>query len=105
MTPAIAEIKIDRRARRVIVVGGDGHDRVLDATQLRRACPCAQCRLSSRRGCHVEPTERVHVEQLQPMGYGVQIGFSDGHAQGIYPWPYLLALASDASEPGGAPAP
>ncbi len=101
MTPPISEIKIDRRARSVIVVGDDGHDRVLDATQLRRACPCAQCRLLRRQGCHVEPVERVQVEQLQSMGYGVQIGFSDGHARGIYPWRYLLELASGAPEPDG----
>jgi DUF971 family protein len=29
---------------------------------------------------------------MQPMGYGMQIVFSDGHAQGIYPWEYLKRL-------------
>jgi len=101
MIAAITEIKVDCRARSVIVAGGDGHDRVLDATQLRRACPCAQCRLLRRQGRHVEPIERVQVAQLQSMGYGVQIGFSDGHAQGIYPWRYLLELASGTLGTGG----
>ncbi|MFP4903907.1 gamma-butyrobetaine hydroxylase-like domain-containing protein, partial [Paraburkholderia sp. BR14261] len=29
---------------------------------------------------------------IEPMGYGVQLAFSDGHARGIYPWTYLEQL-------------
>jgi DUF971 family protein len=36
---------------------------------------------------------RVAIVDVQPMGYGVQIVFSDGHAQGIYPWDYLAGIA------------
>ena len=39
----------------------------------------------------------VAVFGIQPMGYGIQLVFSDGHAQGIYPWAYLDALAPRAS--------
>lgn len=32
------------------------------------------------------------IAQLQPMGYGVRIVFTDGHARGIFPWRYLAEL-------------
>ncbi|MCP2087613.1 UNVERIFIED_ORG: DUF971 family protein [Paraburkholderia sediminicola] len=39
----------------------------------------------------IEP--HLAIVDMQPMGYGVQIAFSDGHAQGIYPWDYLAGIA------------
>jgi len=34
---------------------------------------------------------------IHSMAYGVQLIFSDGHAQGIYPWPFLEALGTVAA--------
>jgi DUF971 family protein len=37
--------------------------------------------------------EGVTIQSLSPMGqYGLNIGFSDGHGRGIYPWSYLDEL-------------
>lgn len=67
----------------------DGQCQSLDPGRLRAACRCAACR--------GKPSEAgpgdTQIVALGEMGYGVQIVFSDGHDRGIYPWPYLQALA------------
>ena len=35
----------------------------------------------------------VFVTHAEPMGYGVQLVFSDQHARGIFPWRYFDELA------------
>jgi len=59
---------------------------------LRRACPCAVCRRVRLSGSLVQASEDLSLLELHSMGYGVQLVFSDGHAQGIFPWPYLEQL-------------
>ncbi|TAL94159.1 MAG: DUF971 domain-containing protein [Paraburkholderia sp.] len=63
---------------------------------LRSACPCAACRRVRIAGDEVRAAEGVAVVDIQSMAYGVQLVFSDGHAQGIFPWAFLEALGSDA---------
>jgi DUF971 family protein len=89
------EIKIDRELRRIVVTWTNGEERGLNATRLRRACKCAQCRRIRLSGGTVEAPARIAIEGLQAMGYGVQIEFSDGHARGIYPWRYLSELSAE----------
>ncbi|MFA5495332.1 MAG: gamma-butyrobetaine hydroxylase-like domain-containing protein [Porticoccaceae bacterium] len=61
--------------------------------RLRGACPCAKCRAARLQG-HIPLVEGgVRLEAINPMGYGVQLVFSDGHDRGIYPWVYLRSLA------------
>ncbi len=93
---APAEIKIDQRSRRIVVTWSNDNEQQLDASQLRRACMCAQCRRIRLSGDTVEAPAQIAIEGLQPMGYGVQIEFSDGHARGIYPWQYLSELSAQA---------
>jgi len=38
-------------------------------------------------------TESAEVATLSLMGNAVQIVFADGHDRGIFPWPYLYAIA------------
>ncbi len=66
----------------------------LPAELLWRECPSAQ----GRRRRMDEPSRPapvgVSIMSVQPIGnYGVNIGFSDGHARGIFPWTFLIALA------------
>lgn len=91
---APAEIKIDRQSRRIVLTWSTGDERLFDASQLRRACMCAQCRRIRLSGGTVDAPAEIKIEGLQPMGYGVQIEFSDGHARGIYPWQYLSELSA-----------
>ena len=96
MTSAPVEIKIDRREQTLTLLWPDGGTHALDAALLRRACPCAECRLTRLMGGHIHVAARTEIGKLEPMGYGVQIGFSDGHARGIYPWSYLSSLAVES---------
>lgn len=59
---------------------------------LRGACPCAGCRRRRIETGATTHAQDVVVTEIQPMGYGVQLVFSDGHDRGIFPWPYLHAL-------------
>jgi DUF971 family protein len=64
---------------------------------LRRACPCAACRRIRLAAGLVRALEDVEILDIHSMAYGVQLVFSDGHAQGIFPWPFLEALGSVAA--------
>lgn len=63
---------------------------------LRRACPCSACRSTRLAGGVIDVADDVTVREIAPMGYGVQLVFSDGHDRGIFPWPWF-----EASSAGG----
>ncbi|MGE8149831.1 DUF971 domain-containing protein [Pseudomonas vancouverensis] len=70
----------------------DGREQRLNHAELRRQCPCSQCRAFRLRGLVPLVDDRVQVIELNAQGYGVQLVFSDGHERGIYPWAYLSQL-------------
>lgn len=70
----------------------DGREQRLDHAQLRRQCPCSQCRAFHLQGLAVQVDSRVRVVGVNVQGYGVQLVFSDGHERGIFPWAYLAGL-------------
>jgi len=76
----------------------DGREQVLGHAQLRRQCPCSQCRAFRLRGLNPLVDDRVRVIELNPQGYGLQLVFSDGHERGIYPWAYLVQLGCETTE-------
>lgn len=68
----------------------------LAATRLRTACRCAQCVRARADGLFPLSFEGIAIERVSPIGsYGINIGFSDGHARGIYPWAYLSQLLKE----------
>ena len=85
----------------------NGERAEISAGQLRAACRCAWCTRARIEGSFPAVFDGVAIERLDPVGdYAINIAFSDGHARGIYPWPYLRAIA--AGDPAGrasAPAP
>lgn len=88
-----SEVLLDRVARLLTLRWPDGDERTIAHAQLREACPCAECRRLRLVDDEVRAPQSVVVTDLQSMGYGVRIVFSDGHARGIYPWAYLAQLA------------
>lgn len=62
---------------------------------LRQACLCAFCRAERLRGREVQADADIRVIAVRPMGYGVQLVFSDGHDRGIYPWSLLAELVDE----------
>lgn len=71
----------------------DGREQVLGHAELRRQCPCSQCRAFRLQGLNPLVDDRIQVIELNAQGYGVQLVFSDGHDRGIYPWAYLAKLS------------
>jgi DUF971 family protein len=76
----------------------DGREQWLGHAELRRQCPCSQCRAFRLQGLTVKVDPRIRVVELNAQGYGVQLVFSDGHERGIYPWPYLAQLICESIE-------
>lgn len=65
----------------------------LDHAALREACRCAECHFKRHHGLLIDAPRDVRITAIAPVGYGVQLVFSDGHARGIFPWAYLAQLA------------
>ncbi len=76
----------------------DGREQRLDHAQLRRQCPCSQCRAFRLQGLTVKVDPRIRVVGLNAQGYGLQLIFSDGHERGIYPWHYLAQLGLETTQ-------
>ena len=84
------------------ITWSDGRRSVYPPRLLRDACPCATCR-EQRAAPRPPPLLPVlapaelaplAVTSMRPVGqYAYAIGFSDGHASGIYTFEYLRELA------------
>lgn len=89
----------------ILVWPGGLHQR-LPLASLRRACPCAGCRRTRMNGNAGEQLREssgdtthddLTLTAIAPMGYGVQLTFSDGHNRGIFPWAWLERFAEARS--------
>lgn len=121
--PAPVPTKLDlKRDERLRVEWSDGRETTFAIAELRRLCPCAECKIA-RDGVdphqlfrRAEPEaarkprslnvlkasqigrKQVAVERAEPIGnYAIKLYFDDGHASGIYSWAYLLELAEAKS--------
>ena len=88
---------IENRARDGILAvrwaGGSEH--AFTHAELRAACPCSECRALRRAGAIVEAAPEVRLTVIEPAGTNaLNLGFSDGHARGIYPFALLAELAA-----------
>ena len=90
-------IDLDSRARTLTLHWPGARAQCVSHAALRGACPCAACRRIRLAAGIVQVAEDVAVVDIHSMAYGVQIVFSDGHAQGIFPWPFLEALGAVAA--------
>ena len=78
----------------------DGTELFLELPLLRRSCPCAACQgepdaLGRVVRPHVEyGPNAFELVKFEVVGaYALQLHWADGHAYGIYSFPYLLRLA------------
>ena len=68
---------------------------MLTAARLRVACRCSACVAAARNGQTPPAALTVTIGSVRPVGrYAVNIGFSDGHERGVYPFSYLRELAA-----------
>ena len=68
-------------------------DSLLSAHTLRSACRCAHCVAAARQGQLMPVEAGIALTKAEAVGhYALQLGFSDGHDRGLYPWPMLREL-------------
>ena len=81
----------------VRLVFGDGVTAEFNLVELRLHCPCAGCRADRERGLEPWPKPGspipLRIADASLVGaWGISLTWNDGHATGIYPWEYLLAI-------------
>ncbi|NLX95905.1 MAG: DUF971 domain-containing protein [Rhodopirellula sp.] len=84
----------------LVIQWSDGCRRLYQVADLRRQCPCATCNSERSRASDEialpEGQRQVTIQEMTPVGnYAYQIGFSDGHATGIYPLELLRNLGEE----------
>jgi ATP-binding protein involved in chromosome partitioning len=82
----------------------DGHESEYPMSYLRGWCPCAQCQGHGGTRRFVE-TENPTIASWEQVGrYAICFRWQDGHATGIYSYPYLRELcACSDCRPDGVP--
>ncbi|WP_269504388.1 gamma-butyrobetaine hydroxylase-like domain-containing protein [Burkholderia sp. IMCC1007] len=97
---APTEILLDHAARALTLRWPAGDTQRIDYAQLRSECPCAACRKIRFDGGSVRAQAGLTLDGVEAAGYGIRLLFGDGHARGIYPWPYLAELGEDRLDTG-----
>jgi prepilin-type processing-associated H-X9-DG protein len=73
-----------------------GETAELGAPRLRAACRCAGCTRARADAAPAQSFDGATIARVLPIGdYAINIAFADGHERGIFPWPFLRALAGD----------
>ncbi len=104
MSTRLTPTNIQAIGPELAIAWSDGAESYLPLEALRRACPCAAC------GGEPDVLGRVLRPavsytpasfELQGFavvgGYAVQPAWADGHGTGLYTFPYLRRLASEAA--------
>lgn len=90
MTAAPETIENHALQGRLELSWADGSARSWTHAALRAACPCAECRARRRAGQAFESDDVLRIAAIAPVGaYGLNLGFTDGHERGIYPFEML----------------
>jgi len=97
MDPRPVKVAASRSRGLVIVDWEDGHHSEYTFSDMRAACPCAQCRghpgSPGLLRIPLSSTASTELERVDSVGnYAIQLVWKDGHAYGIYTWEYLREL-------------
>ncbi len=95
-----AECRLEEARRVLVIRWRDGHESHYPFDDLRRVCPCADCRTakSPQGGLQVlaGPVVRrgeIRIVHVSPVGrYALSFKWSDGHSTGIYSFDFLRQL-------------
>jgi DUF971 family protein len=95
-----AEYRLEAARRLLVIRWRDGHESRYPLDDLRKVCPCADCRTanSPQGGLQVlaGPVVRhgeLRILQVSPVGrYALSFKWSDGHSTGIYSFDFLRQL-------------
>lgn len=92
------EIRLTEERRCLDVIWEDGSASRLTAATLRARSRSAETVRAGIDGLPPALPGDLAITAVEPVGaYAVTLAFSDGHDRGIFPWPYLRALADGAA--------
>ena len=78
---------------RIEIDWADGSQTVYRAAELRRLCPCANCVNEVTGERMLDPTtipDDLEQRDIRMVGnYAISVQFADGHATGIFTFPFL----------------
>lgn len=93
-TDTPSEVTLQQGGTRIELRFDDKASITLNADDLRTACRCAWCTKAKVQGAFPVAFSGLSIQQIKPIGaYAVNLGFSDGHDRGVFPWSYLHQLA------------
>lgn len=94
------EIRIRRSTRALDLTFNDGTSASLPAEYLRVESPSAEVQgHAPDQKILVIGKQDVNIVAVEPIGnYAIRIRFTDGHATGIYTWPFLKQLALEHAQ-------
>lgn len=100
MPERIQPVNIAAIGPEVAIAWSDGRESYLAMQKLREACPCAACcgepdalgRVVKPHVHHTPASYELRGWQFVG-GYSLQLTWGDGHATGLYSYPYLRRLA------------
>jgi len=91
-TPIPSRAEAEDDGRRLVLTWGTETTRI-DAVTLRRNCPCAGCvdEMTGERTLRDDSVDpEVRILEIARVGrYALQLGFSDGHATGLFTYASL----------------
>lgn len=90
----LTEVRRLAEARAFRLTWSDGHVGELGYDYVRGHCPCAGCQgHSAERVVFHQPPAPVEPVSVEPVGrYAIHVGWSDGHATGIYRFDFLREI-------------
>lgn len=88
------KVRFKREVGELEIIWQNGDVAKVSGDELRRYCACASCRARHLIGVRLV-TESAEVTTIHLIGStALQVVFADGHDRGIFPWPYVNAIAS-----------
>ncbi len=104
MSTRLTPTSIQPIGSELAIAWSDGAESYLPLDLLRRACPCAACGGEPDVLGHVVRPQVVYTPESFILkgvavvgGYALQPAWADGHGTGLYTFPYLRRLASEAA--------
>lgn len=86
-------VRLREEAGELEITWQNGDIHRISGDDLRRYCACSTCRSRQLVGLRLV-TDSADIETVNLIGStALQIVFADGHDRGIFPWPYLNAIA------------
>ena len=102
-----SEIQIDRHAGELVILWRDGSEGRYALEELRRGCPCAQCRevRGEADGVNAGGLTLLNPEAISATAvvkgfsyvgrYGIRIEWEDGHDHGIYTFDFFREVNAE----------